>query len=404
MTDTGPVTGRGGWITRPGADEDFTANPVELFFDLAFVFAFAQLVSHLVHHHDLEGLLEAALLFWMCWLAWTQFTWAANAVSAHSRNVQAVILLATVASVPMAASINSALDDAGYQFAGSVSIILALGLVMMIMGHEVGSPEWRASLTYSLPNAAAMVLFVVGAAFDSQPTRVTFWVLGIALIAAGTLAAGKGEWVVRPGHFAERHGLILIIALGEIIVAIAVPVLDALSDEEGIPKETIGSLIFAGLFAALLWWGYFDRPQKVFEHRMEEIPTGSQRAMYARDVYTYLHSLIVAGVIVSAAALEEITLHPLDPLDFGVRVLMLIGLAMFFGGVEFAAMRAYHIVPPERAIAVATLAVVLFAFEDLDGIWLLVIIDAIILVTLIAEGMRLEHPRDTRRRRADAAS
>ena len=75
------VSGGRGWISRPAAGEDFTANPVELFFDLAFVFAFAQLVRHLVHHHDLEGILEAGLIFWMLWLPWTQFTWALNAAN-----------------------------------------------------------------------------------------------------------------------------------------------------------------------------------------------------------------------------------------------------------------------------------------------------------------------------------
>ena len=111
------------WIERPDRGEDFTANPVELFFDLAFVFAFAQLVSHLVHHPDVDGMLEAALLFWMLWLPWSQFTWSANSVSAHSRPVQAVMLVTTVASIPMAASIQTALGDGGYLFAGSVGVI-----------------------------------------------------------------------------------------------------------------------------------------------------------------------------------------------------------------------------------------------------------------------------------------
>ena len=87
---------------------------------------------------------------------------------------------------------------------------------------------------------------------------MSFWLAGILLIATGTLVAAKGDWVVRVGHFAERHGLILIIALGEIIVAVAVPVLNALSDDQGLLRETITSLGFSGPFAALLWWTYFD--------------------------------------------------------------------------------------------------------------------------------------------------
>jgi low temperature requirement protein LtrA len=395
MSDAAASRAHDGWIRRPDPGEDFAANPVELFFDLAFVFAFAQLVSHLVHHPDVEGMLEGALLFWMLWLAWTQFTWAANAVSAHARNVQAIMLVATVTSVPMAASITTGLGDGGYLFAGSVVVIVAMGLLLLIMASPVGSPEWKTGVVYAIPNAVAMVLFLLGAAFSDQTTRVTFWVIGIAIIVWGTWRAGRGDWIVRPGHFAERHGLIVIIALGEIIVAIAVPVLDALNDEQGLPAETIASLVFAGLFAALLWWGYFDRPQKVLEHRFTELH-GSDRAMFARDVYTYLHSLVVSGVIVSAAALEEITLHPGDELPREFRVMLLIGLAMFFVSIELSALRAFHVVPPERGLAIAALALLLLAGGALKGIWLLAIVDAIVFTSLVVEAQRLER-RPSRR-------
>ena len=341
-------------------------------------------------------MLEAALLFWMLWLPWTQLTWAANAVSAHSRNVQAIFLVATVTSVPMAAAVSTALDGAGFLFAGSVSIILAMGLVMLIMGHETGSAEWKSSITYAIPNAAAMILFLAGAAFDDTPVRVGFWIAGIGIIAFGTLLAAEGDWVVRVGHFAERHGLILIIALGEIIVAIAVPVLDALTEDQGLPKESVISLVLAGTFAGLLWWGYFDRPQKVFESRFETLE-GSDRARYARDVYTYLHSLIVSGVIVSAAALEEITLHPLDDLHLEFRIMLLIGLGMFFAGIELSALRAFHVVPIERAVAMAVLAALLLFGGSVDGLWLLGAIDLVILAALILEARLLEHHTDTAR-------
>ena len=124
----------------------------------------------------------------------------------------------------------------------------------------------------------------------------------------------------------------------------------------------------------------------------------------ARDVYTYLHSLIVSGVIVSAAALEEITLHPSDELHFEFRVMLLIGLGMFFGGVEFAAMRAFHVVPPERALAVVVLAVLLLVDLPIKGIFLLAIIDVVILATLVLEGRRIESPGETDRRSAVEAT
>ena len=99
------------WIELPHPDEDFTANPVELFFDLAFVFAWSQLVGRLVHDPNAEGIAKTGLLFLVLWLPWTQFTWAANATSGHTRQVQSVVLVATAASVPMAAAVTTAFGD-----------------------------------------------------------------------------------------------------------------------------------------------------------------------------------------------------------------------------------------------------------------------------------------------------
>lgn len=374
------------WITLPHPDEDFTANPVELFFDLAYVFAFSQLVGRLIDHHNGEEIARVGLLFFMLWLPWTQFTWATNAVSGHSRPVQAIMLIATATSVPMAASVREALDDGGPIFAISLSIILAMGLALLLIGHPTGSPEFYSALQYSIPNVVAMGFFVAGA-FVGEAPRIALWVVGLFCVLGGTVKAGDGDFVVRAGHFAERHGLIIIIALGEVIVAIAIPVVANLEKDKGLPGETIAALFAAGLFAALLWWSYFDRPAGVFEHRLADEEAG--RASFARDVYTYLHAFIVAGIIFSAAALEEVTLHPKDGLDLIFRVILLLGLGLFFGGIEGGVLRAFHVFPPERAVAVAAMAVLLLAGGSLDGLWLLVIVDLIILVTLVLEGRRI---------------
>lgn len=114
--------------------------------------------------------------------------------------------------------------------------------------------------------------------------------------------------------------------------------------------------------------------------------------MFARDVYTYLHALAVAGVIVSAAALEEITLHPGDTLPSEFRVMLAVGLGLYFASIESAAFRAFRIVPPERAVAMLAAGAVLLVGGDLHGLWLLASIDAIVLVALVVETRRVERP------------
>ncbi len=165
------------------------------------------------------------------------------------------------------------------------------------------------------------------------------WSLSALIVVVAMVLAGEGEWVIRAGHFAERHGLIVIIALGEVIVAIGLPVFAALEAEEGIPGRTIIALVAAGAFAALIWWGYFDRPGPALEHRAESVAE-HERGRYARDVYTWAHAPIVVGIILSAAALEEITLHPTHALALPFRAMLIGGLGLLACGVVLAIRRA----------------------------------------------------------------
>ncbi len=375
-------------IEVPPREEDFTADPVELFFDLAFVFAFSRLVYLLVHEPNWTGVGEFALLFTLIWLPWTQFTWSANAVSGNDRKVRVAFLIGTVASIPMAASTTTALDDGGIAFAISLAVILSLALFTMIAGLERDSAVYTSIIRYSIPNVIALVVLIAGAFFE-RDTRIVVWIVAIVIVLYGTVRAGESEWLVRPGHFAERHGLILIVALGEVIVAIGIPVVAALEDGDGLPGTTLTALIASGAFACLLWWAYFDRVNPALEHRHagEDL---LHRGSFARDVYTYGHISIIAGVIVIAAALEEITLHPKDVLPVEFRWMLFVGLVMFFGGVAVTIWRAFHVVAKERVIAVAVLAVPTAFAGSMSGLTLLLLTDALLVVVLIAEHGRIE--------------
>lgn len=377
-------------IDMPDPGEDFAANPVELFFDLAFVFAFAQLVGKLVRDPTVQGVAEAALIFFLLWLPWSQFTWTANATSARRRPIQLVFLAATAASVPMAASVSTAFGPGGLAFSVSLGVIYGLGLLLLVLGYA-GRIEFASAIRYATPNVVSIVLLVAGGVVDT-PTRTYFWVGGLLVFVASTVRAGAGSWVIRPGHFAERHGLIIIVALGEVIVAIATPVLSGLEQGAGVSAEVLTSLSAAGVFAGLLWYGYFDRPQPDFEHRAASISAG-ERGRFARDVYTYIHAPITAGVILAAAALEEITLHPLDQLGTEFRWMLWIGLGLYLGGIELAVWRAFRRLAIERNIAAVVVAAILLPSFELTGLGLLIAVDVALFLMLLAEHWRLERER-----------
>jgi low temperature requirement protein LtrA len=237
-------------IELPALTEDFTADPVELFFDLAYVFAFSQLVALLINQPTWAGAGKAALFFALLWLPWQQLTWAANAISGNGRPVRILFLIATVVSIPMAASTSTAFAGGGPVFAIALAGIMLIGFRMQTMGTTEEIDYRSAALTWIAPNAAAILVLVVGSFYDGT-ARLGFWLGTVAIVLWAMVKAADGEWLVRPGHFAERHGLIIIIALGEVIVAIGIPVVAALENDGSLSPATISALLASGAFAEL---------------------------------------------------------------------------------------------------------------------------------------------------------
>ena len=203
------------------------------------------------------------------------------------------------------------------------------------------------------------------------------------------IRAAQGEWRVRSGHFAERHGLIVIIALGEVIVAIGVPVVAALQKGDSLSAATISALIASGAFAGLLWWSYFDRPSPGLEFAASRID-GKALGQYVRDVYTWAHAPLIAGIILSAAALEEIALHPRDQIDLEFRVMLAGGLFLFLIGVFLAVWRAFRARARERLIGAIVIAALVFAGGSLEGVLLLTLVVAVMFIILLIEHRRIQ--------------
>lgn len=375
-------------IVVPERTEDFTADPVELFFDLAYVFAFSQLVGRLVHDADWAGVGHVTLLFGLLWLPWSQLTWSANAISGNGRPVRALFLLATVASVPMAASISTAFGAGGPVFGISLAVIMLIGLAMLFLALEPGSAERSAANRWAATIIASVSLVVIGGYLEDG-ARTGAWLAAIAVALYAMAAAGKGRWVIRAGHMAERHALIVIVALGEVIVAIGLPVVAALEEADGLPASTLVALIASGAFGGLLWWGYFDRPAKAVEHHADSLDP-IDRGRFVRDVYTWYHAPLVAGIILAAAALEEIALHPEDPVLTHFRVMLAGGLALWVLGVWAAVWRTFRVTPRERVVAVGGLGALVAVSSSWDGVALLVVVNLVILATLVFEHVRVE--------------
>jgi low temperature requirement protein LtrA len=201
--------------------------------------------------------------------------------------------------------------------------------------------------------------------------------------------SGGGEFLVRSGHFAERHGLIMIVALGEVIVAVGIPVVRTLEDsEKSLETSTVIALVASGAFAGLLWWLYFDRLLGALEHRVEGLQE-PKRSTMARDLYTAGHIPVVGGVILAAAALEEIALHPGDPVGTTFGLMLFAGVSLFLVGVSAVVFRAYSALAVERLGASVLIGAVLAFGADLQGVVILVLIDLVLLGVILLEARRL---------------
>jgi low temperature requirement protein LtrA len=291
----------------------------------------------------------------------------------------------------MAASLAAPFDNGSVVFAITVSLILfmpiALGTVLLAGEDEAAV---RSSNKRYLLFTLFGIALVLAGGFTDGASQIGFWIAAVTVLIFNTIDAGSGDWLVRPGHFAERHGLIVIIALGEVVVAIGAPVVGTLSEGKPLDGYLVAALTASGILAGLLWWAYFDRPLPALEHRHKQLTDPKESARFARDVYTYNHFLIVGAILVAAAALEEIMLHPAEPLPGSFRWMLFVGLSSYLLGVVLSVLRAYSVVAIERLIAIATLGLLIARSASLAGLWLLIAVDLLLLLILAVEHYRVE--------------
>jgi low temperature requirement protein LtrA len=328
-TDTGSSAKRVGFL--------------ELFFDLVFVFAVTQLVALLHSDHTAAGWGRAGVMMWLIWWAWSQYTWAGNAIDLDRRITRMWMLVATGAMLGAAAAIPTAFGYHGQWFAIPYTVVRLLGLALYWNGLR-DQPEHRAALRTYVPIAAiSPMLILVGGALGGTP-RIVLWSLAILIDIASVAAAGRGEFHVDAGHFAERHGLIVIIALGESVIATGATAADV-----GLTRDVIALLAIAFIAVAGLWWTYFDWVHGAAEARLVNEPNHQRRGHLARDLFTLGHLPIVAGTVAFAAAIEEALLHPTQSMDTFTVTALAVGPAMYLAGFVIGNLR-----PPAESSALGS--------------------------------------------------
>jgi low temperature requirement protein LtrA len=356
-------------------------TPLELFFDLVLAFAFTQVTGSLAADPTWPGVLRGMLVLAALWWAWNGYAWLTSAADIDEGGVRLAMLTSTGVMLLVALAVPGAFGDHALLFGISYLVVRLLHLALSAVVAR-DDPDRRGALLRFAPTAVVGASLLVVAGFLDGNVRIAVWVLALAIDYLGPVVIGIGRgWRVAAEHFAERFGLIVLIALGESIIAIgfgAAPNLDA------------GVLVAAGLgvvVVSALWWLYFDVAAIFARRRLLDV-SGVERARLARDSYAYLHLPIIAGIVLFAFGLET-TLHDVgDPLDIVPAVALCGGTALYLLGHIAFLFRATHYLFRRRTIGAGVLLVFLPAAVAIPALASLTVVSAVCCLVVAYEALR----------------
>jgi low temperature requirement protein LtrA len=297
-------------------------TPLELFFDLVFVFAITQVTGFLADDPTWLGLVRGLMLLAALWWAWAAYAWLTNTLNPEEGAVRLAVFGSIAAMLIVSLATPNAFGSDGVIFGLAYFIVRALQLVLYAIAGRADRELFRAIVRIVPTAILGPALLVVAGFLDGAPQMAT-WAAALAIDYLGVLIGRMRGWRVSPEHFVERHGLVVIIALGESIVAIGV-------GAAGVPLDagTIAAALLGIAVIAALWWSYFDWVVYVAQARLAEA-TGVDRAALARDVYSYLHLPMVTGIVLFALGLKTTLAHVASPLGTIPAVGLCGGLALY---------------------------------------------------------------------------
>ena len=282
-------------------------TPLELLFDLVFVFAFTQVTAVLSDDPTWSGLDACPPDPHALWWAWASYAWLTNTVDPEDGAVWGAMLVAMAAMFIAALAVPEAFGSHGVLFGVAFLIVNLMHLTLMTLAGR-GDAELRAAILRIAPAALVGSALIVAAGFADGRLRSLLWLAAVVIGLVTPLFTGLRGWSVQPAHFVERHGLIVIIAIGESMFAMGIGARGTSLDGGVIAAAVLGLAV-----ATSFWLAYFDFFQLRAEQLLRE-RRGLERVALARDIFTYLHLPMVAGIVLFAFAAEVTLAHVGDEL------------------------------------------------------------------------------------------
>jgi low temperature requirement protein LtrA len=335
--------------------EQETVKPLELYFDLVFVLGFTQCTALMAANPSWEAVAEGMLVLAVLWWAWTGYAWLTSVIDPEEGSVRIAFFAAMAGLLVVALCVPEAFDERALAFAIAYGVVRAAHIALFLLASRDDAPLRRSVLDLAISSTIGVGL-LAGASFLDGLEQGGLWVLAIALDWGGPALFGLAGWRLVPAHFAERHNLVIILALGESIVALGI------GAEVDLSAGVVAAAVLGIALASAVWWVYFDVVALVTEQRLTRAPAGRERNALARDSYSYLHYPMVAGIVLMALGLKHTLAHVDDPLDSVHRFALLGGIATYLLAHVVLRLRNARSINVQRLL----LALVLLALCPID--------------------------------------
>ena len=382
--------------------ERASVTPLELFFDLVFVFTLTQVTALMAADPTLRGLLRGVLVLSMLWWCWVGYAWLGNVVRADEGIVRLVMFAAMIAMFVAAVTIPEVFDDLPGGLHGPIVLAAAyfavrlMHLLLFLAASKDDDGLRRQVLRFAPSMMVGTGLLLVASQFTG-PVQTALWAAALLGDYVGTLLAGASGWRLRsPSHFAERHGLVIIVALGESIVSIGIGVTALPISWPIVVASALGLSV-----CAALWWAYFDVVALVAERVLTKA-SGEQQARLGRDSYSYLHLPMIIGIVLLALGLKKVLGyvggadgHTLaDPL-YGVPLIALYGgPALYLLAHVAFRLRNVHTVNRQRVIGALLLLALIPVASQLPALAALGLLTACVCGLIAYEAVRFAEVRE----------
>ena len=350
MTAPTPHLPRMGMVLRDGE----RVSPLELFFDLVFVLAITQCTALMANDPTWRGVGRGLVVLGLLWWAWGGYAWLTSVVDPDEGGVRLVLFAAMAALLVTSLCVPDAFGDLGLTLAIAYGGVRVAQIALFVLASRDDTGLRHSVVGLGASTAIGVTILVAGSFFDGD-ARLAVWATALAFDMAGPLFIDTSGWRLVPGHFAERHGLIVIVALGESIVAIGV------GAEAGVDGGVIAAAVLGIAVACAFWWIYFDVAALAAARRLAEVEPVRERNELARDSYSYLHLPMVAAIVLVALGMKSTLAHVGDPLHWEAAVALVGGSALYLLAHVAFKLRSLGTVSLQRLVA----ALVLLAFVPL---------------------------------------